>query len=372
MSGIFDKEKFDEEFENNRKLYKENPEEAHRRQEENVKKLDEYTGGKSMYDEGSGVWYLSDGRQSDKISNGTLGNSFLDDTFNRKNTSSYKDYEKNREKYSEKEFYYDVEKDPLYKSYKKQYTDNGEKVMEDTLAKASSKTGGIASSYAVSAAASAMNDYMKGLGDVSMELEDKAYKKYEDELARYLKNMSIAESEMAKEEKGWEKKKAEMKEEAAKKKAEEEAYTMALRKFESEGREGLKEEDWKAIYRMNGWYNPSDGKIYDSAGNSYEAFGKGDDYSFVLSKFQDSGWESLSDDEKRIALKEGWYDINTGYLYDSSGNAYAPRYSNVERALVKYKAKGLEKLSEDELLTLTHAGYKVRYGMLLDDRGYAV
>ena len=78
MNIGFDMDGFNKEFEDNRKYWYTDPEEAHRRQVENVKKLDAYTGKQSRYDAETGVWNLSDGRQSDKMSNGITGNSIYD------------------------------------------------------------------------------------------------------------------------------------------------------------------------------------------------------------------------------------------------------------------------------------------------------
>ncbi len=55
MSKIFNKDEFDKGFKENRALYYDTPEEAHKKQVEHVKKLDEYTGNESRYDEASGI-----------------------------------------------------------------------------------------------------------------------------------------------------------------------------------------------------------------------------------------------------------------------------------------------------------------------------
>ena len=372
MNRDFNRDEFDKVFRENRELYYDEPEKAHEKQVEHVKKLDDYTGGKSRYDSSSGVWYLSDGRQSDEMDNGIIGNSYYNDKFNRKNTQAYRIYKDNYKKYSEKEFSYDAEKDPLYKTYKKQYNENSQKIMDDVIAKSAAKTGGIAGSYAVTAGAAAANDYMRGLDDVLSTLEDKAYSKYEDEKEDYLKKMSIAKDEMAEDEAAWRYNNAVIKSAEKENKEKESEYNSALRKFQSEGKDAMNDNDWKAVYAGGGWFNPDEGLVYDAKGNSFAPKKKEDGYRAVIGKFQNDGWSALSDEEKKIALNNGWYDASTGYLYDSAGNAYAPIYSNEERALAKYKAKGLGKLTEDELLILENAGYKVRNGILLNASGYAV
>ena len=49
-------------------------------------------------------------------------------------------------------FSYDPESDPTYQQYRESYTRNGQRAMDDTLGKVSARTGGLASSYAASAA----------------------------------------------------------------------------------------------------------------------------------------------------------------------------------------------------------------------------
>ena len=77
-----------------------------------------------------------------------------------------------------KPFDYNVAKDPLYSSYKKTYTREGQRATEDVLGDAAAMTGGIPSSYAVSAAAQAGNQYAAALADKVPELYDMAYQKY--------------------------------------------------------------------------------------------------------------------------------------------------------------------------------------------------
>ena len=67
-------------------------------------------------------------------------------------------------------FNYDYASDPLYQNYARQYTNAGKRAMEDTLAQVSARTGGLASSYAGSAAQQAYNRYMTELGNVVLFL----------------------------------------------------------------------------------------------------------------------------------------------------------------------------------------------------------
>lgn len=78
-------------------------------------------------------------------------------------------------------FTYDYTTDPLYQQYQKEYTRLGQRAMDDTIAKVSARTGGLASSYAGSAASQAYNNYMAALSNKIPELEQYAYGKYNDE-----------------------------------------------------------------------------------------------------------------------------------------------------------------------------------------------
>ena len=78
-------------------------------------------------------------------------------------------------------FSYDPEKDPTYQQYKESYTRSGERAMQDTLGQVSARTGGLASSYAGSAAQQTYDNYMGALADKIPELEQLAYSMYQDE-----------------------------------------------------------------------------------------------------------------------------------------------------------------------------------------------
>lgn len=78
-------------------------------------------------------------------------------------------------------FSYDPETDPAYQQYKDQYTRQGKLAMEDTLGQVSARTGGLASSYAGSAAQQSYNQYMSALSDKIPELQRLAYEKYRAE-----------------------------------------------------------------------------------------------------------------------------------------------------------------------------------------------
>ena len=148
-------------------------------------------GGDINYDPTKGTWTgiagLTDSA-GNLVSEGEPGFTFLQE----KPTFSLDDYEKpifdsqgygetwddlinkalNREAFS-----YNYETDPLYQQYASQYTREGNRAMNDTLAAAASGAGGM-NSYALSAAQQANNYYMAQLGDKIPELYQMAYDMY--------------------------------------------------------------------------------------------------------------------------------------------------------------------------------------------------
>ena len=87
-------------------------------------------------------------------------------------------------------FSYNAEKDNLYKAYKKTYRREGERAREDTLAKAATMTGGIPSSYAVTAGQQAGNYYASQMADKIPELENMAYNRYLNEQDQKLNKLN--------------------------------------------------------------------------------------------------------------------------------------------------------------------------------------
>lgn len=79
-------------------------------------------------------------------------------------------------------FSYDPDDDPMYQSYKTQYENAGNTAMTNTMATAASMTGGMPSSYAVSAGNASYNNYMDALTDTIPELYEAAYGMYQDDL----------------------------------------------------------------------------------------------------------------------------------------------------------------------------------------------
>ena len=80
-----------------------------------------------------------------------------------------------------RDFSYDPEQDPTYRQYRESYTRGGQRAMQDTLGVVSARTGGLASSYAESAAQQTYDGYMSALADRVPELRQLAYQMYLDE-----------------------------------------------------------------------------------------------------------------------------------------------------------------------------------------------
>lgn len=92
------------------------------------------------------------------------------------------------------DFSYDYTKDPLYSQYKEVYTREGDRAMQDTLGAVSARTGGLASSYATSAANQSNNYYMSMLSDKVPELQQLAYSMYQDEGNRLMSMLDMVMS----------------------------------------------------------------------------------------------------------------------------------------------------------------------------------
>ena len=79
-----------------------------------------------------------------------------------------------------KEFNYDIERDPLYKTYKDIYLSLGDDAYERALGENSVRTGGTANTSAVTAASLARNKYNTMLANIVPELYEKAYARHRD------------------------------------------------------------------------------------------------------------------------------------------------------------------------------------------------
>jgi hypothetical protein len=88
-------------------------------------------------------------------------------------------------------FTYDPETDPLYQQYADTYTRNGQRAMQDALGQVSARTGGLASSYAASAAQQTYDNYMTELADKIPELRQLAYSMYMDDYNTQRGNLEL-------------------------------------------------------------------------------------------------------------------------------------------------------------------------------------
>ena len=89
-------------------------------------------------------------------------------------------------KASSGEWNYNPSTDPVWQAYQKQYRREGQRAAEDTLGRAAAMTGGVPSSYAVTAAAQAGNNYAAALSDKLPELYQDSYNRYLQEYQRQL------------------------------------------------------------------------------------------------------------------------------------------------------------------------------------------
>ena len=91
-------------------------------------------------------------------------------------------------------FSYNALEDPLYQQYSQQYQREGQRAMQDTLGQVSARTGGMASTYALSAAQQTYNDYASQLADKIPELYQLAYSMYLDDIDLKVQDLGLLES----------------------------------------------------------------------------------------------------------------------------------------------------------------------------------
>lgn len=82
-------------------------------------------------------------------------------------------------------FSYDLESDPVWQAYKKQYTREGQRATQDALGTTAASTGGIPSSYATAAATQVGDYYAAQMTDKVPELYQQAYNRYLNELSQW-------------------------------------------------------------------------------------------------------------------------------------------------------------------------------------------
>lgn len=91
------------------------------------------------------------------------------------------------------DFSYDAETDPLYSQYRKQYTREGQRATADALGTAAAASGGIASSYAATAAEQAGDYYASKMTDKIPELYQLAYNQYMNDHSMKLSDLGAVQ-----------------------------------------------------------------------------------------------------------------------------------------------------------------------------------
>lgn len=92
-----------------------------------------------------------------------------------------------------KEFSYDPSTDPSAQAYEKQYAREGKRATDNVMASAAAATGGMPSSFAVSAAQQAGNQYAAQMADKIPELERMAYDRYLQDLGMKRSDLQMVE-----------------------------------------------------------------------------------------------------------------------------------------------------------------------------------
>ena len=83
-----------------------------------------------------------------------------------------------RETLQREPFSYDAESDPLYRKTREKHLAAGKQVMDDTVARISARTGGLASSYAAKAGQDAYLAYADKAEELLPQYEERAYRRY--------------------------------------------------------------------------------------------------------------------------------------------------------------------------------------------------
>lgn len=94
-----------------------------------------------------------------------------------------------------KEFSYDPDTDPRMSAYKKAYLREGQRATQNTLAQASAGTGGVPSSFAVTAAQQAGNYYAGQLADIIPTLYEDSYNQYLNDQALKQQGLGALQSD---------------------------------------------------------------------------------------------------------------------------------------------------------------------------------
>lgn len=90
------------------------------------------------------------------------------------------------------EFNYDFNADQTYKNLAERYRSQGKMAMKDTMGQAAALNGGLGTSYSQMAGQQVYNQYMQELADYIPQLEEKAYARYQDDIARMNERYNLA------------------------------------------------------------------------------------------------------------------------------------------------------------------------------------
>lgn len=91
-------------------------------------------------------------------------------------------------------YLYNLETDPVWSAYKKQYTREGQRATADTLAQMATMTGGMPSSWAVNAATQAGDYYASQMTDMIPTLYQQAYDRYLSEYTMKQNDLAAVQS----------------------------------------------------------------------------------------------------------------------------------------------------------------------------------
>lgn len=92
-------------------------------------------------------------------------------------------------------FRYDLETDPSWAAYKKQYLREGDRASANAMAQASAASGGRPSSYAMNVAQQAGNYYAGALSDIIPTLEQDAYTRYLEDINNKMNGLGALQTD---------------------------------------------------------------------------------------------------------------------------------------------------------------------------------
>ncbi len=92
--------------------------------------------------------------------------------------------DKYMKEYENSKFSYDFNDDPVYQAAKQAYINQGQLAAKNVAAQAAALTGGYANSYGTAAAQQQFNQSLQNLNEIIPELQDAAYSRYQNDLAK--------------------------------------------------------------------------------------------------------------------------------------------------------------------------------------------